>query len=645
MLGDIIVLLSVATASLVLGRLLRLPSVVAYLIGGVLAGPGVLGLVGHSEDIERIAELGVALLLFGVGVELSLDRLRQNLLRTVVGGTLQVMLTIAIGAGVFFSLDYEAPVAFLIGFLLALSSTAIVLKMFTQAGEIDSPHGQASTGILLFQDLMLVPMMLLVPALARPGDEVLRAAGLALLQAAVAVGGLLLVARTVLPRALGFIARVGTMEVFPLLALVIAIGTAVGAAQLGLSLSLGAFLAGLALSGSTYAHQVFAELLPLRDACVAIFFTSIGMLVEPAVVLATPGLLLAMLGAVVLKAALIVAIIALLWRSWRVAVYTGLALAQLSEFAFVLAGEGVRTRLIGSELEQAFFGTAILSMAATPLLILAARRLGVLGAGTSSAEPAPAYTGHVLVIGYGVTGQAVARVLGETGIAFAAVDMLPDPVAAGQREGLPVRFGDATRRAVLDEMGAQSARAAVVALGDPLATQRVVAQLRQINAEIRILVRVQRVREIEAVERLGADEVVPSELETSIELVVRLLTSFGVPRHVVRVQESVIRLQHYQAVREAGTSAHLLSETQRLIAGGILESAQVMEGCRAAGRTLGELSLRHETGATILNIVRNDHPLPPPNGSTRLEVGDLVVLYGPHEAIDRAIRLFEPSDA
>ena len=345
-----------------------------------------------------------------------------------------------------------------------------------------------------------------------------------------------------------------------------------------------------------------------------------------------------------MKALLIGIIVGILWRSWRLAVGTGLGLAQMSEFAFVLAGEGVRDHLITDAIEQAFFGAAILSMSGTPLLMAAARRLGLMeGASTRAARP-PERRDHVLVIGYGVTGQAVARVLGETGLPFVAVDLLPEPVAEGQREGMPVRFGDATRRAVLEEMGAAAARAAVIALGDPLGTQRVVAQLRQMNRNMRILVRVQRVREIEAVEQLGANEVIPSELETSIELVVRLLTHFGVPRHVVRVQESVIRLHHYQSLRESGTSAQLLTETQRLIAGGILESAQVMHGSAAAGRTLAELDLRRRTGATVLNIVRNEAPLPTPDGGTALEAGDLVVLYGPHEAIDGACRLFEPQE-
>jgi CPA2 family monovalent cation:H+ antiporter-2 len=641
---DIIVLLAVAAGGLVLGRWLRLPSLVAYLIAGVVAGPGVLGFVSHSETIEQIAELGVALLLFGVGIELSLERLRQNLTRTVVGGTLQVLLTILAGTAIFWWLEHPVPVAVLIGFLLSLSSTAIVFKMFAQSGQIDSPQGNVATGILLFQDLMLVPMMLLTPALARPGEQVLGAVGVALMQAVIAVGGLLLVARTILPRALALMARAGTIEIFPLVALVIAFGTALGAAQIGLSLPLGAFLAGLALSASPYAHQVFAELLPLRDAFVAIFFTSIGMLLEPSVIAASPGLLASMGLGLVIKALLIAAIVAALWRSLRLALYTGLALAQIGEFAFVLAREGAAHGLVTPEVEQAFIGSAILSMAATPLLIMAAKRLGLMGASARGVPTSSQLRDHVLVIGYGVTGQAVGRVLHEMGLSFAAVDMLPEPVAHGQRQALPVRFGDATRRAVLDEMGAPLARAAVVALGDPLATRRVVSSLRQANPNMRILVRVQRVREMDEISQLGADEVIPSELETSIELVVRLLTHFGVPRHIVRVQESIIRLHHYQALRESGTPVELLAETQRLIAGGILESAQVMRGSPAAGRTLAELDLRRRTGATVLNIVRNEQPLPPPDGETRLEAGDLVVLYGPHQAIDRALELLEPRD-
>src|SRR5947199_54209 len=408
--AEVIVLLAVATAGLVAGRALGLPSIVAYLVAGVLVGPGGLGLVSRSAAISELAELGVALLLFGVGIEFSLERLRRILPRMIASGALQVAGTVAATALAFRALALPWPAALFTGFLVSLSSTAIVFKLDDEEGELDAPQGLAAAGILLFQDLAMVPMMLLVPVLASAGGGAVGAAATALLAGGAALTAVLVLARAVLPRLLALVARAGTPELFPLAALVVAFGTALGAAQLGLSLPIGAFLAALALSGSPYAHQVFAELLPL-------------------------------------------------------------------------------------------LGAAIVTMAATPFLMRLGRRLALVGAAEPGAGGAPELRDHVLVIGYGVTGQAVARVLRETGVPFVAVDMVADAVEAGRREGMPVRFGDASRRAVLEEMGAERARAAVVAVGDPAATRRIVSQLRQTNPTARILVRARRVGEIEELER------------------------------------------------------------------------------------------------------------------------------------------------
>jgi CPA2 family monovalent cation:H+ antiporter-2 len=542
---------------------------------------------------------------------------------------------------VFRALGTPAPAAILIGFLVALSSTAIVFKLYDEEGELDAPQGLAAAGILLFQDLALVPMMLLVPVLANPEGS-LGAAAVALVSAAVMLAALLFLARAVLPRLLGLVARARTPELFPLAALLIAFGTALAAGWLGLSLPIGAFLAGLALSGSPYAHQVFAELLPLRDAFVAIFFTSIGLLLEPAVILAEPTLLAAMVGAVAFKGILIALIVGLLWRSVRLAILTGLGLAQIGEFSFVLGRQGVTAGVISERLEQAFLGAAIITMAATPFLMRAARRLVLMARGPAAASGPPELRDHVLVIGYGVTGQAVARVLRETGVRFAAIDMVPDVIEEARQEKIAVTFGDASRRGVLEQMGAERARAAVVAVGDPGATRRIVSLLRQLNADARIIVRARRVHEIDELERLGADEVIPSEFETSIEIFVRLLRHLGVPRHVIRMQESVIRVGHYRALRGLGATDEVLAETRKFIAGGIMETAEVRAGSEAAGRTLAELDLPRRTGTTILSIVRHERPLPAPEATTKLEAGDLVVLYGAHEAIDRALELLEP---
>lgn len=639
---EVLILLAVATVGLTAGRALRLPPIVAYLLAGVLVGQGGVGWVHRTPAVEKLAELGVALLLFGVGVEFSLDRLRRELPRMLASGGTQVVLTTLLTALAFRGVGGEWASALFAGFLVSLSSTAIVFKLYDETGELDAPQGRAAAGILLLQDLALVPMMLLVPVLASPGQGMIRAAATALLTATGAIAIVLLLARIVLPRALELVVRTRVPELFPLAALVAAFGTAGLAARLGLSLPIGAFLAGLALSGSRYAHQVFAEVLPLRDAFVAIFFTSIGLLLDPDVLFGAPALLAGLVAAVAMKALLIGAIVATVWGSWRLAVLSGLALAQIGEFSFVLADQGVAAGVTTHRFEQAFLGAAILTMSATPFLLRAARWLGALGADAPGDSSKPMLHDHVILVGCGSGGRAIARVLGGTGIPFVALDLLVDVVDRGLREDLPVRFGDGTRRAVLHDMGASRARAAVVMVGDPGTTRTVVALLRQLGPDMRILARARNVAEVETLEGLGADEVIPSEFETAIELLVRLLTHLGVPRHVARMQESIIRTERYRALRGLGTTAELLERTKQLVAGGILETACVLDGSAACGRTLAELDLRTRTGTIILSVVRNETPLPAPGPTTRLQAGDLLVVFGPHAAIARAINLFEP---
>lgn len=639
--SEVIIVLGVATGALLAGKLLRLPPLVSYLVGGVLAGPAAFALVEPSPSLESIAEIGVALLLFGVGIEFSLDQMRRILPRMVASGGAQMPLTVLLTALLFRGLGAAWPVALFAGLLVSLSSTAIVFKLFSETGEIDAPLGKASAGILLFQDLALVPMMLLVPALAHPGEGVWPQLGVALLKAAAVIVLLLVLARAVLPRILELAAKTRVPELFPLAALVAALGTALLAYKLGLSLPIGAFLAGLALSESRFAHQVFAELMPLRDAFVAVFFTTVGMLFDPTMVFAEPGLLVAMLTGVLLKGLLIGSIVALLWRSLPLGILAGAGLAQIGEFSFVLANAGERAGILEPAMAQAFLGCAILSMGATPLLMAAGRRLAQWAGPSVETPRAPEIQDHVVLIGFGLTGRALARVLRETGIAFVVVDMVPDELDEAKRLGVPTIVGDASRRAVLDAAGLGRARAAVITVDQPDVTRRIVSLLRQMNGTLRIIARAQRVDEVAGLERLGADEVIAAEFETSIELLVRLLAGLGIPRHIVRIQESVIRAGHYRALRGAGTTEDFFSEVRRLVAGGVVDTALVGKGSPAAGRTLAELALQQDPGVVVLSVLRQELPLPAPGGMTRLEPGDLVVLFGPHESMDRALDRFD----
>jgi CPA2 family monovalent cation:H+ antiporter-2 len=300
--------------------------------------------------------------------------------------------------------------------------------------------------------------------------------------------------------------------------------------------------------------------------------------------------LAALVGASLMKGIVTGGVVALLWRSRELGIVTGLGLAQIGEFSFVLAHQGVQVGLMSRELEQAFLGAAILTMAATPLFVGAGKRL---------------------------------RRVGE------------------QRDGVSIHFGDASRRAVLDAMSASRARAAVVTVGEPAATRRIVALLRQGSETLRVIVRARRVNEISELERIGADDVIPSEFETSIEILVRLLQHLGVPRHVVRIQESLIRAEHYRALRGLGTTAELLGDIRKIVAGGLIEVVHLAQGSPAAGRTLAELELQRRLGVVVLSVVREEQPLPAPGGDTRLEAGDVIVIYGAHESLDDALELFE----
>ncbi len=637
----LLILLAVAGAGVTVGRRVGLPPIVAYVLTGIAVGPSGLGWVAHSEMIEHLAEFGVALLLFGIGIELSLDILGRGIGRLLAAGSLQIAGSGLIAYLIARTAGWDGPAAGMVGMILALSSTAIVFRLYQERGNLGEPSARAAAGILLLQDLALVPMILLVPVLAEPGDGVVLPVLSALGQATLALAVLLIVARVALPRLLEQVARSGVPELFSIASLVVAFGTAFAAVQLGLSLPVGAFLAGLALSGSPYAQQVFAELLPLRDSFVAVFFTSVGMLLAPASLWEAPGTMAMLLGGVAAKGMLIVVVVGVLWHSIQIGLRTGFTLMQVGELSFVLIAQALALGVLAPAQGQALLAVAVVTMIATPMFMRAGELLARIGSERED-TPESDLAGHVVIVGLGETGGAVARVLKEAGLRFEAVDADYARVSQTRAEGMPVHLGDASRRGVLAELGAAAARVAVVAVSSAMSTRRIVSLLRQTNPRVRIIVRARRVAEIADLEALGADEVIPSEFETSIEIFARVLSHLGVPRHVVRLQESVLRAEHYRALRGFGTNADALEKAARVIEAGVLETALVQEGSPVAGRTLGETRIREETGANVISLVRGDEPVPAPGPTTRLEAGDLVVLHGPHEAVDAALRLFEP---
>ena len=653
-LQDLLVLLGLGVVVVVLFSRARIPPIVGFLITGVLCGPYGFGLIGELETVHALAEVGVVLLLFTIGIEFSVQQLVR--LRTFLlgGGGLQVGLSIALTLVLARLAGYRINVGILLGMLVALSSTAIVIRLLADRGEVDAPHGHAALGILIFQDLCIVPMVLAVPFLAGDAITGAQATGIvvrALLFVALAVAA----ARWVVPRLLDYVADTRKREVFLLTILLLCLGSAWASAQAGLSPALGAFIAGLAISDSQYNHQALGEVLPLREVFNSVFFVSIGMLFDVRSAIGAPvATLVAITLVLVGKTAVATLAAWALGQPLRVAILAGTAIAQIGEFSFVLAGAGRDAGLLDPGLYQLFLAAAVGTMALTPVLIWAGPRLATvaerlvptrLALGRSGRELAGAHgerlSDHVIIVGYGLNGRNLARVLGRTGIPFMVLEMSPEAVRAERRRGRPIQYGDATRREVLVHAGIESARILVIAISDPAATRAAVALARHLNPRLHILVRSRYVQEMEQLLTLGTDEVVPEEFETSIEIFSRVLRRYLVPRDEIEKHVRSIRSEGYEMLRSMSDDPVAPGALPRIIPDLALEAYRVGEGSTLDGITLAKSRLRETHGVTAAAIQREDgSTVVTPAGAERLGAGDIVLLLGRPDALHGARTAF-----
>ena len=645
---EAVVLLSLASAGLAMTERLRLPSVVGFLVVGAIAGPGMLGLVSEPDRVRDLAEIGVIFLLFEIGLELPIERLRTLWKAALVAGGFQVGLTLAAVAGVTHAFGLTWPAALVVGAGVSMSSTAIVLRLLTDEGQIDAPGGQLAVSILLMQDLAIVPFLLFIPLLAGEStalSEVASAIGRM-------VGALLVVGFGVwflVPRILDRVAQTRSGELFSLLALLIVLGSALTAETLGLTLAVGAFLAGVAASGSPYAHQLFSEVVPLRGVLLGIFFTAVGMFFEPSEVIEAPGTFLLDVFAITLGKLLIILIagMVLLRRSLRVSLEAGLSLCQMGEFSFVLLGVAGQAGLIEPVLQQRVIGASIATLLISPFLIryaptiaeTIAERLRHPGAAIpdaaedDGAEP----NSRVVVIGYGPAGQTLIRLLRSLDVPYIAVDTNPNAVLTAADSGEPVIYGDATRPQVLSHLRVWDARLVAVAISDPLATRRVVSRIHAMAPHTPILARTRYVREVDRLSSAGATTVVAEEFEGSIELVARALESFEFPTGAIARFTEALREEGYGAIRAPAALPidpwliEILDQT---------DTEWVDVPMALPGEpTLGELDIRARTGGNVLVIERDatSHPNPPPDFA--LKGGDRLLVLGGAENLLRVRQL------
>ena len=648
---DLTLLVGMAIPIVALAHRLSAPPLVGFLVAGVLVGPNGFGLIGATDEVELLSEVGVALLLFAVGLELSLSHVRQWARAVFIGGGLQVGGTMLGVAALALAFGIPLGQAIFYGALAALSSTAIVAKSYADRAELDSAHGRAVISILLFQDLCVLPLILLLPVLAGLGAAGMGAVGIEFFRGLAIITVLVIGGMFVVRRTLDRIVLFRDRELFTLCVAFFCIGTAVVTASAGFSIAIGAFIAGLIISESEYGLQALSDVMPFRAVFSGIFFISIGMLLDVSAVMTELGVLVPLLAVLfALKVALAAVSVLAVGGMTSTALISGLTLAQIGEFSILLASEGLRLGLFREGDYQHFLSAAVLSMMATPFLIRAARpiaeRIAPSGRGLqrladADAASADAMSDHTIIVGYGVAGRYLARVLNAAGIKCIAVEHDANLVRHAREDGVPVEFGDGTQPAVLRHVGAHRARVVVFAISSPTEERRGVVAARDLNPAARIVVRTRYTRSIDDLMSLGATDVVVEEFEASIELFAKALESYRIPINRIWQEAETVRTEHYALLRGTRQPDLRLDALKHLGIHDALELVEIREGASVIGTSATSLRLRRRTGAVQIAVVREGQPIYRRDSAFHYRAGDTVVLVGDRDSLDRAIALFQ----
>lgn len=644
-LQPVLVLLAAAVLVVVVFRHLKQPPLLGYLIVGVIIGPHAFGWIRETAQVRDLAEIGVVFLMFSIGLEFSLPKLR-TMRRTVFGlGLAQVAITLLVVMGVSLLLGLPWQGALVLGGALAMSSTAILAKLLAERYELNSEHGRQIIGILLFQDLAVVPLLIVIPALAAPAGDLAASIGWALLKAAAVLTVLLFFGQRVMRAWFHVVARAKSSELFVLNVLLVTLGVAYVTELAGLSLALGAFVAGVLISETEYRYQVEQDIRPFRDVLLGLFFVSIGMLLDFRVVLQNAWVSVILVALVVAKTFLIFGIARAFGTSTGVALRTGLALGACGEFGFVLLANAHNAQLIGPDFLQPVLAAMVLSMLAAPFIIqrseaivrrlnsnewmMRAMQIHNIAVQSMSAVE------HVVICGYGRSGQNLARFLEQEQVPFIALDVDPERIREAAAAGEHVVFGDAARREVLTAAGLMRARALVVTYSDTASALRILAHVQELRPGLPVVVRTHEDTDIDKLKAAGAAEVVAEIMEGSLMLASTTLMLIGTPLNRVlrRIRET--REHHYHLFRGFFRGVTDERDDEDSARQPRLHSVLVTPGAYCIGKTFAELdlaALQVEVSAVRRRSVRTMEPQP----ENRLEEGDVVVMLGTEEDVASA---------
>lgn len=657
LLTDLLIIFGLSIPVVFIFFRLKISPLVGFLIAGIFAGPFGFRLIQETENIEVMSEIGVVLLLFTIGIEFSLRELLKIKQIVLLGGGVQISITATVVSLILWWLGYSSQTSVFMGLIVSLSSTAIVLKLLQEKGEIYSAHGRIALGILIFQDIAAVLIIILAPLLA--GEAVVGNALLELLFQGLGLVLLTLIsARYVVPFLLFHVAKTRNNELFLLSIVVIGLSIAWITSKVGLSLALGAFLAGLIISESRYSAQALGTVIPFKDMFMSIFFISTGMMLNldmmsthlPLILTAT----ILVLGLKTIASAFTTFFIGFPLHTM---ILVGFSLAQVGEFSLVTAKVGFENGIFSETVYQEFLAVTVLSMVLTPFFtdlgyrsavsshklslprILTYNRYSTL----QEEEQEKKLENHLIIIGYGVNGKNVGIAAQKVSIPYIVIEMNPETVRQEKRNGINIIYGDAAQKAVLEHADIKTAKSIVITAGNPVSSWRIIEVAKRLNPDIHIIARTHFLDKIDSFYTLGADEVISDEFECSIELFSRVLDKYMVPVKEIETMNNQLRADHYMMLRGPEIQRKRTSELSLDFSDVEIKSIRVEKDSEAAGKTLGEINLRKKYEVTALAISRNHRLMYDLRAETKLLPDDILLVSSPLEQLEGIRELFEKS--
>ncbi|HZK93743.1 MAG TPA: cation:proton antiporter [Prolixibacteraceae bacterium] len=650
-LKDVVIIFALSTFVNFIFTKIRIPTLVGYLLTGIVAGPFLLGIIHSPHEIEIMAELGVVILMFTIGMEFSLKHLLKIRRIVFLGGFIQLTLTALVTMVLARSYNMEWKGALFIGFLTALSSTAVVLKILQDRSEVTSNYGRTVVGILIFQDIVLVPLLLFTPFLKGDTTNIGTDLFALAIKTVFIVGFVYAGNKWFMPKVLHWIAMTKNQELFLMSILLICLSVALLTSELGITLAFGAFLAGLMISESPYSDNAFGNLIPFRDTFTSFFFVSIGMLLDLGFVHHNIGLVIVTVLLVIGVKLIVAGFTAfLMGHTFRGTILVGIALSQVGEFSFILAKLGVSYQILTVHYYQLFLAVAIITMSVSPLLIQIGNPLASLllklplpdfminGLFPLHQIEIPVLNNHLVLIGKDSRAINLSVMAKYNNIPYISIVFDPAIVRKRQEKGESIIYGDSVNEPILQKAYVGTAKIVVISVGDLITSMAITDKVRNLNKHATILVRTKHVEDIEELYKLGANQVIPEEFETAIDLFERVLTNFLLPENEIDTTIARIRDDHYGIFYEkkGDERTSILKEIPNIE----IVALRVNEQSILTGKTLAESQLRYKYGITLVALKRNDQLIEHPSSSTRLINGDIAYILGKPEQIANATNLF-----